>query len=87
MTTETTHRGDRAGASPRIDPAAVALAEQFAELGEPVSLRAAAELAERIERQGIADLYRMALNQSVSVRRARETRRLARRLRAQDAAK
>lgn len=92
MTTiETPHRAsihaERAGDSPGIDPAAVGLADRLAELGEPISAHTAAELLERIQRQNVDELYWVALNASVSAQRAREARREARRLRAQEPAK
>ena len=87
ITTEATHRtrhrGDRADVGDHDNAAertaAGALAHRFAELGVEMTMAEAHELLARIERQGVADLYWQALNQSVGARRARETRREARR--------
>ena len=85
MAVVTTHRtrtrGDRAddGDNAAERQAAGALWAQFAELGVEITMAEAHELLARIERQGIGDLFRNALYQSVGARRGRESRRLARR--------
>lgn len=93
MTTTETHRtrrrGDRADDadydSEAERQAAGALAHRFDELGVETSMAECHELARRLERQGVADLYLTALDTSVAAKRNRIQRREMRRLQGQSA--
>jgi len=78
-TARTRHRGDRGHRGDDDDygnaaerAAAGALAHRFAELGDAITMAEAHELAARIERQGIADLYMLAIDQSVAIKQNRQ---------------
>lgn len=61
-------------------PAAAELAAALAELGESCSADDVDELARRLERDKISDLYVAAIRQSVAIKRRRLERREARQL-------
>jgi len=85
VTTATTHRtrtrhrddrDDRADDGNAAERAAAgALVAMFAELGSPMSMAEGHELYRRIQRQGIADLFWVAINHAVNVRGRRRGKR------------